>query len=106
VGVGAGQSARRFSINHRETHMNWDRIEGNWTQLKGNVIEQWGKLTHDDIEKIAGKRDQLRGKIQENYGISSEAAESQITDWQTRTQDVFAETAAEVKKHKVGLKGQ
>lgn len=23
--------------------MNWDRIEGNWRQLKGHVREQWGK---------------------------------------------------------------
>jgi uncharacterized protein YjbJ (UPF0337 family) len=98
--------ARRHSINRKEAHMNWDRIEGNWTQLKGNVIEQWGKLTHDDVDKIAGKRDQLLGKIQENYGISSEAAEHQVKEWQTRNQDVFAETAAEVKKHQVGLKGQ
>ena len=21
--------------------MNWDRIEDNWTRIKGNVIEQW-----------------------------------------------------------------
>ena len=25
-----------------EARMNWDRIEGNWKQLKGKVKEQWG----------------------------------------------------------------
>ena len=30
--------------------MNWDRIEGNWKQLKGRVVEKWGKLTDDDID--------------------------------------------------------
>ena len=36
--------------------MNWDRIEGNWKQLKGSVKEQWGKLTDDQLDVIAGMR--------------------------------------------------
>ena len=36
--------------------MNWDRIEGNWKQLKGRVQQQWGKLTDDDFDAINGKR--------------------------------------------------
>jgi len=58
--------------------MNWDRIEGNWKQVKGKIKEQWGRLTDDDIDVIAGKRDQLVGKIQEQYGISREEAEKQV----------------------------
>jgi len=58
--------------------MNWDRIEGNWNQIKGRVKEQWGKLTDDDVEVIAGKRDQLVGKIQESYGITRDEAEKQV----------------------------
>ena len=46
--------------------MNWDRIEGNWKQFKGNVKEPWVELTDDHLDSIAGKRDQLIGKIQEN----------------------------------------
>ncbi|PZR89841.1 MAG: hypothetical protein DLM68_05505 [Hyphomicrobiales bacterium] len=49
--------------------MDWNRIEGNWKQLKGKVKEQWGHLTDDDLDKVAGKREQLEGKIQERYGI-------------------------------------
>lgn len=30
--------------------MNWDRIEGNWKQFKGNVKEKWGKLTDDQLD--------------------------------------------------------
>lgn len=85
--------------------MNWDRIEGNWKQFKGNVKEQWGKLTDDQLDRIAGKRDQLVGKIQENYGIAKDEAERQVKDWENRNQDVFAATAAEVKKHQGGLSG-
>ena len=58
--------------------MNWDIAKGNWKQFKGNVKEQWGKLTDDHLDAIAGKRDHLVGKIQEAYGISKDQAELQI----------------------------
>jgi uncharacterized protein YjbJ (UPF0337 family) len=58
--------------------MNWDRIEGNWKQLKGKVVEQWGKLTDDDLDRIAGKREQLAGHLQQNYGIAKDEADRQI----------------------------
>ena len=56
--------------------MNWDRIEGNWKQFKGNVKEKWGKLTDDQLDVIAGK-------IQESYGITKDETEKQLADWQT-----------------------
>ena len=61
--------------------MNWDRIEGEWKQIKGSVKEQWGKLTDDDLDVAAGKRDQLVGKIQNRYGIAKDEAEKQIDEW-------------------------
>lgn len=64
--------------------MNWDRIEGNWKQFKGQVREGWGKLTDDDIAVIAGKRDQLVGKIQERYGCAKDEADRQVKAWEQR----------------------
>lgn len=61
--------------------MDWNRVEGNWMQVKGKIKEQWGKLTDDDLDVIAGKRDQLEGKIQERYGRSKGEARSEIDDW-------------------------
>lgn len=61
--------------------MDWDRIEGNWKQLKGAIKAKWGKLTDDDIEFIAGKREQLEGKIQERYGYEKDLAKKEIDDW-------------------------
>ena len=61
--------------------MNWDRIEGNWKQVKGKIKEQWGELTDDDIDRIAGKKDQLAGRLQETYGIGKDEAEQQIDRW-------------------------
>ena len=62
--------------------MNWDRIEGNWKQLKGKVQTQWGKLTDDDFDVVAGKREQLSGKIQERYGIARDVADEQVAEWE------------------------
>ena len=78
----------RFSIDLKDTQMNWDRIEGNWKQFKGNVKVQWAKLTDDQLDAIAGKRDKLAGKIQEMYGISKDAAEKQLSDWQKALKDI------------------
>ena len=64
--------------------MNWDQIEGKWKQFKGNVQQQWGKLTDDEIDQIDGHREELVGKIQERYGVAREEAEQQVKDWEQR----------------------
>ncbi|MFZ0054850.1 MAG: CsbD family protein, partial [Pseudolabrys sp.] len=28
--------------------MDWNRVEGNWKQFKGQIKEKWGNLTDDD----------------------------------------------------------
>lgn len=63
--------------------MNWDRIAGNWKQMKGALRERWGKLTDDELDRMAGQRDQLVGKIQERYGCAKDEAERQVNDWET-----------------------
>ncbi len=42
--------------------MDWNRVEGNWKEMKGKIKEKWGRLTDDDLDVINGKRDQLEGK--------------------------------------------
>lgn len=64
--------------------MNWNQIEGQWTQMVGHVKTQWGKLTDDDIKIVAGKRDQLIGKVQERYGILQADAEKQVNEWSSK----------------------
>ncbi len=61
--------------------MNWDRIEGQWKQIKGSIKNQWGKLTDDEMDQIAGNKDKLVGKIQERYGVSKDEAERQVQGW-------------------------
>ena len=62
--------------------MNWDRIEGNWKQLKGRVREHWGRLTDDELDRIGGKREALAGSLQNCYGIARDEAEQQIRNFE------------------------
>ena len=59
--------------------MNWDRIEYNWTKMKGNVVEQWDNLTED----------QLASRIRESYGIEDDETERELTDWQERLREII-----------------
>ena len=63
--------------------MSWDRIAGNWKQVKGKIREQWGRLSDDHLNVIDGKREQLLGKIQELYGITTDEADKQINEFAT-----------------------
>ena len=62
----------------------WEKIKGSWSQTKGTIKEQWGKLTDDDLLQIEGRRDQLVGKIQTRYGISHDQAEAQVSAWEAK----------------------
>jgi len=64
--------------------MNWDTVSGNWKQFRGQIKQQWGKLTDDDLTVAEGQRDKLVGRIQERYGVAKDEAERQLKDWETR----------------------
>ena len=63
--------------------MNWDRVEGSWKELKGKVLEKWGRLTSDEIDVIAGKREQLEGTLQRVYGKSRDEVRREVDDFCT-----------------------
>jgi uncharacterized protein YjbJ (UPF0337 family) len=69
--------------SHQETEriMDWNRVEGNWKQIKGQVKEKWGRLTDDDLDVINGRQDQLEGKIQERYGVAKDQAKKDVDTW-------------------------
>ena len=46
--------------------MSWDRVEGKWKQLRGEVMERWGELTdYDDLDEVNGRGEQVLGKLEE-----------------------------------------
>jgi hypothetical protein len=65
-----------------ETHMDWNRVEGNWKQLTGKVKKQWGQLTDD---RTSIKRDALEAIVPDGFSISS---------WTRRLCEVFADEYA------------
>jgi uncharacterized protein YjbJ (UPF0337 family) len=69
------------NVERGEERMNWDRIEGNWKQLKGRVKQRWAELTDDDLDRIEGRKDEFVGVLQERKGIAREQAEREIQEW-------------------------
>lgn len=61
--------------------MNWDRVEGNWKEFKGQVKQKWGDLTDDDMTAIEGRRDELEGRLQKRYGYAKDKAAREIDTW-------------------------
>ena len=61
--------------------MNWDRVEGQWRQLKGQAQQRWGRLTDDDWDVIGGKREELIGRVQKAYGKQRDEVERDVDEW-------------------------
>jgi uncharacterized protein YjbJ (UPF0337 family) len=61
--------------------MNKDIIKGKWHEIKGQLKQQWGKLTDDDIAKAEGSQEELSGLIQKHYGYTKDKANEDINNW-------------------------
>ena len=47
--VAQAQSSTTTTTIKTDANTIWEKIKGSWTQTKGAVKEQWGKLTDDDL---------------------------------------------------------
>ena len=70
--------------------MNWNQIESNWKELKGNIQQQWAELTNSDIDNMSGNREELTSKIQQTYSMDRQSAENEVDTWQN-SQDDFGD---------------
>lgn len=61
--------------------MNKDTLQGNWTELKGKVKQQWGKLTDDDLTQINGSYQELEGKLQKAYGYQKDQLQKELDEF-------------------------
>lgn len=61
--------------------MNEDRLLGKWQQLKGEIKQQWAKLTDDEVTNLDGKTDSLVGVLQEKYGKAKDAIAQEVNEW-------------------------
>lgn len=64
--------------------MNSDILKGKWNQVKGNIKQQWGDLTDNDIARIEGNYDEFVGILQERYGYTRERATREVDDYLNR----------------------
>jgi uncharacterized protein YjbJ (UPF0337 family) len=77
----SASDAMKTTVGTMQSAADWNRIQGNWKQLKGKVKEKWAKLTDEDLDTIEGRRDQLEGKIQERYGTAVDQVRREVDSW-------------------------
>ena len=61
--------------------MNAEQLKGQWRQFKGDLKQQWGKFTDDDLQQIAGNYETFVGKVQERYGDKKSALMKWAAAW-------------------------
>ena len=54
--------------------MNGDQLHGRWREVKGIVLENWGRVVHDPWMRIAGRRERLLGRLEASLAVSRELA--------------------------------
>lgn len=86
--AGHAQSSSSTTTEQPELKTMWEKFKGSWTQTKGAIKEQWGKLTDDDLMEIQGRREKLVGKIQTRYGVSHDQAEAQVSGWEHKQKNM------------------
>jgi uncharacterized protein YjbJ (UPF0337 family) len=70
-----------YTKNKEECIMNKDIIKGHWKEIKGQIKQQWGKLTDDQISQMSGTYEELEGALQKNYGYQQEQAKREIQEF-------------------------
>ncbi len=79
--------------------MTWVIVESIWIEARGRMKEQWTTLSDDDLDAINGRRDGLVTKLRETERLTPEEADRQVSDWESRNHDLFAETAEQIKPY-------
>jgi uncharacterized protein YjbJ (UPF0337 family) len=62
--------------------MSRDVIKSQWTRLQGKLRAKWSKLTYDDVMFAEGDRVYLIGRLKERYGLSADAAQLQVAQFE------------------------
>jgi uncharacterized protein YjbJ (UPF0337 family) len=61
--------------------VNQDLLSSKWPKLKGQVKQQWGKLTDADVQPLSGTTAELAGILRQRYGYGKAQAEIAINQW-------------------------
>lgn len=55
-------------------------------QFKGELKQEWGKFTDNDLQQIGGNYDRFVGKVQERYGDKKSELMKWADRWHDKTQ--------------------
>jgi uncharacterized protein YjbJ (UPF0337 family) len=82
-GVMSGdQGEVAVSIRYTGGHaMNADQLKDKWMQFKGELKQQWGKFTDEDLHRIEGNYEEFVGKVQERYADNNVALMKWADAW-------------------------
>lgn len=47
-----------------------EELQGQWTQLKGQIRERWGEISDDELQQAQGNTEQLMGLLEKKTGES------------------------------------
>ena len=75
--------------------MNADQLKGKWMQFKGELKQQYGKFTFDDLQQIEGNYDKFVGKAQARYGDRKD----ELMKWADQWQQQLPPKAVDKKPH-------
>jgi uncharacterized protein YjbJ (UPF0337 family) len=71
-------------LTDKGDEMNADILKGKWKEIKGQVREQWGELTDDEIAQVEGTEERLVGLLQKKYGYAKDEAEAKYKEFMER----------------------
>ena len=78
--------------------MNEDTIKGKWLEMKGEILNTWGKLTDDEVSKSEGNAASILGLIQQKYGAKKEEIEEKLSGIMSRFNDKAENFKQDLKK--------
>lgn len=61
--------------------MNADHFKAKWNQFKGELKQQWGNFTDDDLLQIEGNYDKFVGRMQERYADRKDEVARWADQW-------------------------
>ncbi len=66
--------------------MNTDILKGRYQQIKGQIRQEFGRFTDQDMESLKGRSEQILGVVQERYGHTRDEAAKAVDAFVARLQ--------------------
>ena len=79
--------------------MNTDIIKGKWMEVKGEILNKWGKLTDSELDQTKGNITSIAGLIQQRYGDLKEDVSAKLNDIFERGKEAVADKSEQVKEN-------